>query len=403
MSDMIFVSLENWDDVWRRNQFLCANISRRFPTMKLLFVGLPLDVSNEVRRGRVGSLSLPMKQTVPGFPNITVIHALKLLPNSLTICRKLNEWIARIQIKSAARKIGLKDAILWLNPHNAVHMAGRMSEKAVIYDITDDWTLQENLPSKERMLTEKQDEALCRRADVVVVCSEALWKSRRSLCKRLALIKNGVDVTHYQRVQTLPPSGRWAAPVFGYTGTLHSERTDARLLIALARAYPDGSIVLVGPDHWAKDDRELVARERNIHSIGAVPYSKIPEIMAEFDVCIVPHLETAFIESLNPIKLWEYLAAGKPIVATNIAGFRDFGNLCRIASGPDAFVNACGQALMEGKLLMDARVAMASQHTWDRRVEDLLAILEETNLLASRLDREIASSVSGGENRTGKY
>ena len=395
MPDMIFVSLENWDEVWRRNQFFCANLVRRFPEMKLLFVALPFDVSHELRHGRVRKLWRPMEWGVPGYPNIAVIHPLKLLPNSLTICRKANEWSARVHIRAAARRLGIRKPILWLNPHGAMHMAGRMSEKCVIYDITDDWTLQQTLPTRERSLTEKQDRALCRRADMVVVCSEALLRSRKPLCKRIALIKNGVDVKHYESVRTAPASRAWASPVFGYTGTLHSERTDARLLIALAKAYPEGSVVLVGPDHLTDTDRQHIRKERNVHATGPVPYARIPEVMAQFDVCIVPHLETAFIDSLNPIKLWEYLAAGKPIVSTNIAGFREYGHLCRIASGPDAFVTACGEVLVEDNALVDARISEASRHTWDARVDELLSIMGEANLIPERA-AEVKSPVGGG-------
>lgn len=105
---------------------------------------------------------------------------------------------------------------------------------------------------------------------------------------------------------------------------------------------------------------------------GAVPYARIPEAMAQFDVCIVPHVETVFTESLNPIKLWEYLAAGKPIVSTNIAGFRDYACFCRIASGSKAFVAACRAALDESDDRSSERIAEARLHTWDARVDALL-------------------------------
>jgi teichuronic acid biosynthesis glycosyltransferase TuaH len=71
-----------------------------------------------------------------------------------------------------------------------------------------------------------------------------------------------------------------------------------------------------------KEDAESLQRTGRVHLTGAVPYAEVPEYMRAFDVCITPHRMTLFTESLNPIKLWEYLAAGKPIVSTDVAGFR---------------------------------------------------------------------------------
>ena len=377
MRDIIFVSLENWDEVWRRNQFFCATLAGRYQGMKILFVGLAFNIPRHVLHCSMRELRGPITWRVPEFPNITVTHPLKFFPDSIAVGRKFNEWIARFQIRRVARKLGIRDSILWLNPHSSVHMAGAMGERCVIYDITDDWTIQPSLPASERKVAEEQDRALCERADLVIVCSESLMKSRRHSCKRILPIPNGVDARHYEAVQNRPDIRSWPAPVFGYTGTLHSDRTDAGLIIALARAFPNGSVVLVGPDHWTNSDRKLLAAVSNVYMPGAVPYAKIPEVMAQFDVCVVPHVETKFTESLNPIKLWEYLAAGKPIVATNIAGFRDYARFCRIASGAEAFVAACRAALNGHGHRSSEQIAEARLHTWDARLDTLLEKLAE--------------------------
>ncbi|HVF09407.1 MAG TPA: glycosyltransferase [Abditibacteriaceae bacterium] len=375
--DLIFVSLENWDHIWRRNQFLCASLARRFPDLKILFVGPVWDAVHYLRRRDVQALRRPKIWSVADFPNITVTRAWKLLPNSLPGARRFNEGVMRRHVRAAAGHIGIKQPILWLNPHHAVHMVGRMNERAVIYDITDDWALASGSPTKKQ-LVEKQDRQSCQAADLVVVCSEALEQSRRELCKNILLLPNGVDVTHYKNVATSPghkPSS-WPSPVFGYTGTLHSDRVDSTIVLALARAFPQGSVVLVGPGRLASADRHALESEKNVHLPGAVPYQQIPHVMAQFDVCITPHLETEFTESLNPIKLWEYLAAGKPIVSTNVAGFRSYSHLCHIASGPQAFIEACRLALQENGDKKAARIAEAARHSWESRVDRLLEALQ---------------------------
>lgn len=384
LQSMIFVSLEDWDEVWRRNQFLCAGLMRRYPDLKLLFVGLPRDVSHSLRRGDFGALRAAQTETRPEFPNLTILHPLKVFPNTLVWGRKLNEALARRQIRQAAKTRGMDRPLLWLNPHSAVHLAGRLGESAVVYDITDDWI---SLTQKEwlRQLTLSQDAELCRRADAVIVCSEKLFEMKRPLARNLHLVPNGVDTVHYRRVQdktcSLPEAAAlWPRPVFGYTGTIHPDRVDVPLIAALARASPEGTVVLVGPNHLSSDDQTLLAACGNVTLTGPTPYAQIPDTMRAFDVCITPHRVTAFTESLNPIKLWEYLAGGKPVVSTNVAGFRDYPALVHLAKTSDEFIAACRSALEEPASVGLARQSEAQKHTWEARLSDVISVLESLKL-----------------------
>ncbi len=372
MPDLIFVSIEDWDEIWRRNQFLCSGLARRYPEMKIFFVGQPRDVSRALRTGE-GLRGKRALGPAPGFPNILLFHPLKLLPNTLTAGRLANELFARAQIRRAARRAGLTDALLWLNPHSAVHMAGRMGERAVIYDITDDWSSFRQ-PEWLRRLTVRQDTELCRKADAVIVCSQRLFEMKQGMARRLELIPNGVDASHYARVLDgegpLPGACRdWERPVFGYVGTIHPDRVDAQLVEDMARMMTQGTIALVGPEMLESGTRSRLQETGRVRMTGSVPYSAVPDYMRAFDVCITPHRMTPFTESLNPIKLWEYLAAGKPIVSTDVAGFRDYPGLVRIARSADDFLRECLDALTEGDEPKRRRREEAAKHSWEARLD----------------------------------
>ncbi len=376
--------MENWDDVWRRNQFVCAGLARRFPNRKILFVGLPVNVTNDIRRGRLPSLSADA--AVPGLPNITLTRPLKLLPDTLGWGRRLNEALFRRHVRAAARRLGMQSPILWLNPHSAVHMAGQMGESQVIYDITDDWTTLTQSPALTK-LTIAQDAALCRRADAVLVCSERLYEMKQGLTERLYLIPNGVDADHYKSVLDgagpLPsPAEDWAKPVLGYTGTIHPDRVDVPLIEALAKRFSSGTIALVGPNMLTGEDKQRLAACGNVVLTGPVPYAEVPEIMRAFDVCITPHRVTPFTESLNPIKLWEYLAAGKPIVATPVAGFRDYPQFVRLASDADGFADAVEAVLMEDPSMGEARRSEARHHSWNSRLDKIVEVMDSKKELS---------------------
>lgn len=380
MHDIIFVSMENWDEIWRRNQFVVSELAKRFPDKRILFVGLTRDFSHELRTGKV-LRRRKVASSASQIPNVSLTNPPKLLPNSIPFCRRINEWMFRVHVRRAARCLGLKKPLLWLNPHYSVHMVGRMNECAVIYDVTDDWTHLKQ--GKAVMsLTREQDRELAARADAVIVCSKALFESRREYSKRIELIPNGVNTEHYALVGERPKDGRWKAPVFGYTGSIHPQRVDVKLVRKLAEAFPEGSVVLVGPNMLDEAARALLADVPNLHLPGSVAYAEIPQTMTQFDVCIVPHVESDFTESLNPIKLWEYLASGKPIVSTNVAGFRDYPQHVEIASGDD-FIAACQRVLDLSSRSADvqidskARREEAKAHSWESRLDDVLKVMAE--------------------------
>ena len=378
---LIFVSMEDWDEVWRRNQFICAELVRRNPTRRILFVGVQRNLLRCIHRGEWSSLWRNPTWRVQEYPNVTVTTTLRVLPERYRWGRKFNEWITRRHVRKVAAALGFHAPVLWLNPHTAVHMLGRMGERAVIYDITDDWE-EMNQPPNLKEEIKAQDAELGAGADAVIVCSAALLASKEAKFQRPAhLIPNGVEAEHYRQVSDpdLPvPSqaARWSKPVLGYTGTVHPERVDVALVAALAERFPQGSIVLVGPDLLDDADHRRLACHKNVHLVGAVPYREIPDWMRAFDVCIVPHLVTTFTESLNPIKLWEYLAAGKPIVSTPVAGFRDYPGLVRLADDADGFAREVNAALAEGGALVEARRAEARKHAWSGRVEQIELVIE---------------------------
>jgi len=379
MTDLIFLSLENWDDHWRRNQFVCAELARRHPDKQILFVALPRDVSNRLRRAKFSELIRKTTYRAPGFDNITITHPLKLFPNSLPLGRRWNDRLYRRHIRRLARQLKLNSPLLWINAHWAHHCVGRLHESAVVYDITDDWTTITQSASMRR-LTLEQDNSLVQSADAVIVCSQQLYDLKKSFCTYLYTIPNGVDADHYKKVLDgpsfpLPIANLWQHPILGYTGTIHPDRVDVDLLSSLSENFPGATLVLVGPNHLSPGDMAKLDRP-NVVFTGPVPYDDIPRFMQHFDVSIAPHRVTPFTESLNPIKLWEYLAAGKPIVSTPIAGFRDYPAWVRLASDAPTFLAAIKDALTEDRATQIQRRLEVQSHSWKSRVDSIENVIK---------------------------
>lgn len=386
MPDVIFISMENWHGVWRRNQNVAAGLASRFPDSKILYVCLPVDLSFALRKRRFGVIARGWRPKPPErleqFPNVFTFSPIKLFPTTLTLGRKAHEAMMRAQIRRAAAVIGLRpDPLLYINPYWGAHLAGRMGERAVVYDIGDDWTGL-SVPEWQRKRIAAEDASLTQRADAVIVTSKWLADKARTLIGDVEIIHNGVDVERFRGVAdgsiaAHPLTHGWAHPVIGYAGTLHFDRSSAELILHVARAFPNGTIALVGPIDFNEADMSRLRAEPNIRITGPVDHTEVPGMMRAFDVCFVPHLLGAFSESNSPLKLFEFLACGLPIVSTPVTGFRDYPDLVYLADEAPAFCAAIRKALEEDASLPPRRREEAAKHTWQNRIDSYLRVFEK--------------------------
>ncbi|HEU0181461.1 MAG TPA: glycosyltransferase, partial [Agromyces mariniharenae] len=189
-----------------------------------------------------------------------------------------------------------------------------------LYDVTDDW-LAADRPAAELQRTAANEAALFRVSRAVVVCSPELAR-RKGEQRPVVLIPNAVDVDAYRRPRPRP-ADLPAGPVALYLGTVHADRIDVDLCEATARALgPTGTLVLVGPNLLGADDVRRL-EDAGARLLGPRRRDEVIGYLQHADVLVVPHVVDAFTDSLDPIKLYEYQAVGRPVVSTPVAGFRD--------------------------------------------------------------------------------
>lgn len=319
MSDLVVISLEAWDEVWRRNQHLVAGLLRADPNLRVLFVEPAIDTTHalatthRLRQGR-GLRPGPATSGVrPG--QLLLLEPTKALPRRLDR-RYDRRWAG--QVRRAARRAGLDRPVLWVNDTMGAELLD--AGWPTLYDLTDDWLAADRPPGEHARLV-RQEGALLAAAEVVVACSPALVRSKGA-GREIALVQNAVDLAAYRDAGPRPaayPEG----PVAAYVGTLHTDRLDVDLCAATARALgPEATLVLVGPDLLDARDRERV-RSAGALLLGAVPADQVPGHLVHADVLVVPHIVDDFTASLDPIKRYEYAAAARPVVATPVPGFTD--------------------------------------------------------------------------------
>jgi len=280
-------------------------------------------------------------------------------------------------IRKLVEKLEMRNPLLWVsNPLMAKHI-GRLGEKLSVFDAIDDWTLhpQKKLITKS---TGRGYEIAAKKADIIFTVSNSLAKKLGQNRKDVYRISNGVNLELFQpRGYQVPPEmALLPRPIIGYVGALQ-ERVNISILETIARKTPQSSLVLIGPLVSPNHFKNLEAYS-NIHFLGEKPYEKIPGYLHFCDVCILPHTRNDFTMSMNPLKLYEYLAMGKPVVTTDIPGLEEFGSLIKRASSGDRFIQLINESVAKSENGLPERCKeFVSHRSWDKKVDTMLEIIED--------------------------
>jgi glycosyltransferase involved in cell wall biosynthesis len=247
-----------------------------------------------------------------------------------------------------------------------------------LYDITDDW-LHAGHTDQEHARLLDDERRLLRDAAQVVVCSPALLADKTELRagRPLTLVPNAVDVDAYRSPGPRPtdlPDG----PVALYVGTVHRDRVDLALTARTARELAGrATLVLVGPAPLDPAERHVL-EGAGVVLLGPRDAATVPAYLCTTDVLLVPHVVTPFTDSLDPIKLYEYRAANRPVVSTRVAGFREADDPRVTLADPDGFPAAVAAVLQDPSGVVPiGRKAPPPTPSWDLRAATMRSVLED--------------------------
>ena len=218
----------------------------------------------------------------------------------------------------------------------------------------------------------KTEHDLIVQADLVITSSAVLENKCKSINSNTIQVKNGTEFDHFHNPQKNGVLDHLSdRPVIGYYGAI-SDWFDMTIVAHCARQRPDWNFILIGSTFGA--DLQSITGLKNVHLLGEIPYKDLPGYCAYFDVCTIPFKIIPLTLATNPVKFYEFLSAGKPVVSVELPELRANRNDCYLAQNTDEFLAQLDKAYneREDEQKIESRKTLARNNSWDARAASIL-------------------------------
>jgi glycosyltransferase involved in cell wall biosynthesis len=308
--------------------------------------------------------------------------------------RRLNKVLLIATLRWLMWREGIRRPISWFMIPHLSSVVGQLGEKLSVYYCIDDYAA---FPDVNPEAIQAMDEELTRKADIVFVASETLLEKKLALNRNSHVSPHGVDLDHFSQAQddTLPVPADLVPlprPVIGFFGLI--ERwIDLDLVDFLAEQRPNWAFVMIGRVALADDQ---VPHRPNIHYLGKRSYQELPAYGKRFDATIIPYRLMQQTLHANPIKMREYLAMGKPVVAVSTPEIDKYADVVAIAHSREEFLEKLDMVLSQQSSDEDIRRRMkrVASESWDARLTDVLELVNRHRQESAEPARSLANTVA---------
>lgn len=380
-----------WSLLWKPRQQLLHYLARKAEITSILFVNRDLylwdlfpNPLGRLRDGEsLGSWIRASLQTVNrAEKKIDVYTPFHYLPFShrSRLMRRIDSRLTYSLIARRLKERDIQDLVLIVNRLVPVELLGCFEGvKLRCLYWSDDWATFKGVATPESV--ERRIETLLGKSDMVFAVSPELAERARKLVPSTYWLPNATNFDNFFRAsledtETADEMHGIPRPVLGLMGIVSSS-LDFNLLSHVAKSRPDWSIVVIGPKLPAASWGDSFFRLRNVHYLGTKPYFDLPKYMKGFDVCILPYLNHRGVRAAESVKMYDYMATGKPVVAsTDAAGVGRFSDVIRIAKNYDDFVQQIEESINEDdSARRAARQQIARDNSWEKRAEEIYRLI----------------------------
>jgi glycosyltransferase involved in cell wall biosynthesis len=374
---ILYFGIIQWEDIKQRPQHLAEGLSENYfvyyfnPGM-----GFKQFISNFITKNW-GNISFQKQIN----KNLIVFDPIISIPfnKDIKILNKIHGLLLRLFVKFLIEFCDISPTILWFSFPDQIEVLNLKlgNHPLKCYDCMDEYS---NYRERKNPNHEANEKKMLKKVDLVFTTSSLLLEKCVQLNQNSFLIENGVEFEHFNKVLTLNKSdlvlNKGSNTIIGFFGTI-GEWIDLDLLDFLATKRPEWIFIIIGP---VEIDVSRFNNRENVKFFGRIDYKLLPMYLISFNVCLILFKINTLTNSVNPVKLFEYAAVGKPIVTTNIFELRKYSEICMISKDYQEFLNNIETGLSENdNELVNKRIVFALENTWRTRV----------NLISRHLEKEI--------------
>ena len=372
MKKIVCLSTSPWYPIPTRKQ----QVMGRIQDAEILYFDPPVTLLAPLKdRAAWGGLTAFLRGSVKPKENITVYRLPPVLPffNRFRWVNKLNQAFQSRFVRGKMKKHGFFDPVLWVYSPTACDAVQHIPHSMLVYDCVDRHSAYGGQMSPA--VVDAMEADLARQCDRVFATAKPLADRLAQYNADVRFIPNGADFERFNAAASpLPCPSDLAeipAPRFGFVGALQP-CIAYDYLSAAAHAYPESHFVLIGGEKPGSDFRDLKTLP-NVHFFGLRKNEDLPAYLANFDALLNLFAAGDLSKDVSPLKFYEYLATGKPILSTpqpeQVMQYRDI--IC-VADSAEAFVAACANVPTDEES-RTARIEAGRKSAWDARVAQLCA------------------------------
>lgn len=327
--------------------------------------------ASKVKANNQSNDELDVKQNIVNSSHFHLINPRTIPAPRSQFARFLARYLLLLQIKPIIKKAQLVAPLLWTSLPTAIDFSSYLGESGLVYYCGDDFS---GLAGVDHHTVALREQELTKKADLILVASRTLLQHFPK--QRTQLLTHGVDYPLFAqpalRAKDLPNDGR---PIAGFYGSI-SQWLDLDLLVACIQKLPNWHFVFIGK---AVIDISKISHFENVTLLGERAHHLLPSYSQHWTVSLLPFVDNAQIRSCNPLKLKEYLAAGRPIVCTDFPAVETYRGLVQVANNSDAMVEALinSQYLQYLPAFTGVLRSLVEHKSWQARATQLSSWLEK--------------------------
>jgi glycosyltransferase involved in cell wall biosynthesis len=380
--DIVLISTADWDNpFWTNKQHVAMELARR--GHKVLYVD-----SLGIRRPSASHADLSrifqrVRRWLAGprnvHENLWVWSPLVLPLHRYPAILRLNRLLLQFGLSRCLANVGMRYELCWTYNPKTHQLVNLERFDRVVFHCVDEIKAQPNMPADE---LEQAERELVSRSDICFVTAPHLLETRRTWNSNTHYFSNVADFSHFrssvqESVEIPDDLKQISEPRIGFVGALSTYKVDFTLITEMARQHPEWSIVLIGKvgEGERNTDVSILRAHPNIHLLGPRAYGDLPRYLKGLDVAILPCQLNDYTRAMFPMKFFEYLAAGRPVVSTNLHALQDYGHVAKLAQDSNEFIEGVAAALRGEGATLDARLEVAREQTYEARTEKMLELI----------------------------